>query len=130
MTASAIESQKSFTFASKANKIPVVFDLDGVVIRCRPTLDGITLMDFTSTLGEANSLEDDVAAGRMTEEEAAKRGMAAANAFIGLLKTVILKTDWGKFEKTVREQGIPLSGLTDISAWLIEVYGNRPTEQS
>jgi hypothetical protein len=88
------------------------------------------MMQFTETVSAASALEDEVATGVITEDEATKKGIAAAKAFIILLEQVVVEEDWPLFQNTVREQDIPLDGLTEIASWLIEVYSERPTQSS
>jgi hypothetical protein len=122
--------RKMFKFAAKKKHEPVILDIDGTEISCRPGIDGLTLMEFTKTVVEATSLEDDVAAGLITEMEATRRGVEAANAFVTLLKATILDEEWAKFETLVRENDVTLEVLSEIASWLVEVYSNRPTEPS
>lgn len=131
MTASSENvRRKTFKFASKKKNEPVILEIDDVEIMCRPGIDGLTMMEFSKVVIDATSLEDDMAAGVLTEAEGARRSYAAAEAFITLLKAVILDDEWVKFDKLVRENDVTLEILSEIASWLLEAYSNRPTEPS
>lgn len=120
--------RKTFKYSSTRPKDNVIIDLEGVEITCRPGMDGLTLMEFSERVSGVATMDEDLAAGIITEEEASRLGMVGATAFIKLLKAVILESEWPKFEAAVKDQEIALEQLTEIASWLIEVYSNRPTE--
>ena len=122
--------RKTFRFNSDDTVLPVVLDLDGVDIRCRARLDGLSLMEFTEALSGVSDLEGQVQSGQVSQREAAQAGMAAANSFLTLLRAVVEPDQWDIFEKVVREKSIDLAGLAEIAGWLVEQYSDRPTPPS
>jgi hypothetical protein len=122
--------KKTFTFNQDQARLPVVVDLAGTEIQCRPVLDGLTLMQFTEAVSLVSGLEEQVAAGLLSDQEAAQAGMAAASSFLVLLRAVVVAEEWPKFENAVKEQGIQLDSLAEIAGWLVEQYSDRPTPPS
>ncbi len=91
---------------------PVVFRIDGQTFTCRPALPGATLLAF---VGDADSGD----------------GGRAAGSIPRLFQHAMEPREYERFT-TMAERSdrvMMIDTLTDIAAWLVEVYTDRPTQR-
>lgn len=116
--------RKVFTFSSEGKRRPrVEFVLNDRTVRCVPTIDGLTLLEFAELAGRFAA---DDSEGQITDADA----VAGAIAIRELLKRAIVPDDWGIFADAIRDPGneVDIEGLAEISAWLVEQYSGNPTD--
>lgn len=99
---------------------------------CRPTLDGLSLLEFAQALSGISDLDDDddVDEESLSPEEQAERMktfMSAANTLVDLLKLVIV--DYDRFREFVRDNGIDIELIAEMAGDVLGAYTSRPTEQ-
>lgn len=89
---------------------PVVFRLDGETFQCKPALPGATLLKF---IADADSGD----------------GGRASDAIPRLFQHVMTETEYERFNTFVTRDDriVSLETLTEVAAWLVEVYTERPT---
>lgn len=104
---------KNFSFYRSEELPPVQFVLNGQVIRCHPSISGMTLLKFVA----ASSGGD---------------GGAMSSAILDFLKAVVYPEDWPKFDAVASDprSGVGPEQLGEIAGWLSEAYTGRPTEGS
>lgn len=99
--------------------------------RCRPAIDGITLLEFADALSSARSVvAEDTELEAVEGEDSpgdAQAGLAAAKTMIGILEECIL--DYPAFRKFVRDNGLDVEFVMGVAGDLISAYTDRPTEQ-
>ena len=103
---------KDFGGAKGTNLSPLSFKLYDEEFRCRPAVQGKTMLDMVS-----NSNSDDGAAMAKTVED--------------FFATAILPEDYEKFDALLKDPDkiVTVETLTEIVAWLVEEYTGRPTQQ-
>lgn len=99
---------------------------------CRPSLDGISLLEFAQALSGIADMDDDddLDESLLSAEEQAERMktfMSAASTLVDLLETVVI--DYPKFRAFVREHGIDIETISEVAGDVLGAYTNRPTEQ-
>lgn len=106
---------KSFSFNKGPKRTNVVLTLNGETIKCKSSMDGLAVLDFSA-----------VAA--LAESEDAGEQAKAAGAVKSFLQEAVL--EWDKFEAVVKaeDSGIGPEELGEVAGWLIEQYVERPTE--
>lgn len=107
--------RKTFAFNNKPKASSVQFELNGTWIKCKTSMDGLAVLDFSALAA-------------LGESEIASEQAQAAGAVKGFLQNAIL--DWKEFEKIVQaeDSGVGPEELGEIAGWLIEQYVERPTE--
>ena len=92
---------------------PVSFDLYGKTFQCYKQINGIALLRFVK---EAN----------------AEDGARATQALLDIFHRVMNDDEYARFEELCQDPDtiVPVETLSDIISFLIEVYTDRPTEQS
>jgi hypothetical protein len=89
------------------------------VFKCRPVIDGITLLEFGQLAAGAVSDGD---AENMDPAQAA----AYSTALIDFLRNTIV--DYDSFRAFVRDNSVDIDMLGDIAGKLVEEYTARPTQ--
>lgn len=89
---------------------PLQFELGGEVFDCKPALQGYELIMFIA---------------ESTGEE------GGAESIVSLFKRVMNEDEHKRFEKLITgdEVIIAVSDLSEVAAWLVEQYTQRPTQQ-
>lgn len=87
------------------------------VFQCRPTLDGIMLLEFAKIAGLMSDDPDE----EITGEAAA----ASSTAILNLLEETI--EDYPRFRQAVRKHGVGAEQLGEIASYIVESYTERPT---
>ena len=107
------QAVKNFSFYRAEETPPIEFSLNGQVIRCHPTISGMTLLKFVASTTDGD-------------------GGAMSAAILEFLKVVILTEDWERFDSTASDprSGVGPEQLGEIAGWLSEIYTSRPTEGS
>jgi hypothetical protein len=92
---------------------PIEFDLNDQVFKCRPAIQGATLLDFVSR-ADGDS------------------GGAAAGALYGFFKDAMEEPEYERFSEYLKspELIIDMELIGEIAAWLVEQYTTRPTRES
>lgn len=92
---------------------PVSFDLYGQTFNCYKQINGIALLRFVK---EANS-ED---------------GARATQALLDIFKRVMNDSEYERFLALCEDPDtiVPVETLSEIVSFLIEIYTDRPTQQS
>lgn len=92
---------------------PVMFRIDGQTFRCKPALPGATLLAFVSDADSGS-------------------GGRASGAIPRLFSVAMDEPEYERFQTFVTREDriVPLELLAEISAWLVEVYTERPTQPS
>lgn len=98
--------------APEVNAEPLSFALFGETFNCIPSLPGKFLLDLVA---ESNS-----------EDPA-----ASANVVSKFFNTVLTDESRDRFNELAIDPNrvVPVETLSDITAWLVEEYSARPTEQ-
>lgn len=85
-------------------------------IKCRPVLDGLTILEFAN-----------IPQAEEGEELSAEDAQLAASAILSLFKSAVV--NWDQFQKAVRENEIEIEQLGEMAGDLVEAYtADRPTE--
>jgi len=94
-------------------KEPLSFKLYDEEFECRPALQGKVLLDLVS---ESTDGED---------------GAGAAKAMSGFFDLVLLPESLDRFNRLISDSDkiVTVETLADITAWLVEEYAGRPTQQ-
>jgi hypothetical protein len=102
---------KDFGSPIASSDEPITFSIYGETFRCRPTMQGTTLIHFI-----ADSAQDDPSAG--------------ARAVLNFFDKAIIKEDHERWsELTESDQTVvPMETLSEIMDWLVSQYSARPTE--
>ena len=87
------------------------------IYKCRPTLDGIMLLEFAKIAGLVSDDPD--------EEISGEAAAASSTAILNLLEDTI--EDYPRFRASVRKFGVGAEQLGEIAAWIVESYSERPT---
>ena len=92
---------------------PVSFDLYGQTFNCYKQINGVALLTFVR---EAN-----------TED-----GARATQAILDMFKRVMPSAEYERFMKLCDDPDtvVPVDTLSDIIGFLVEVYTDRPTDES
>lgn len=103
---------KDFGSASDLPQEPLSFKLHGEEFHCYPNLQGKVLLDLAS-----NSSEDD--------------GAAAARTMTDFFAAAMKPESHERFDKLLNdpERIVTVEVLGDITAWLVEEYSSRPTQE-
>ena len=94
--------------------------IGGTRFRCRPSMDGISFLEFAGALSALNIDEDD-------DDADTGKSIAAAGQLLEILRTAII--DYDKFREFVKEHGLDVEFITTIATDLIEQYTDTPTEE-
>jgi hypothetical protein len=91
---------------------PISFDLLGQTYNCQPTIPGAVLLRFIARTG--------------TDQMS-----ATADEFLAFFVHALVPADYERFEAVINDRDIVVSAdtLTSIVSWLIEQYGERPTQR-
>lgn len=105
----AADRRKAFSFEVPATE-EFPLEINGDDITCVADVDGLKLLEFTSAIRDPNS------------------GVGTrANAMMKWLKTCVVESEWGKFEKVIAKNKIDIEGLGEICGILADIYSERPT---
>lgn len=104
---------KDFGEDSNVNKEPLSFKLYGEEFHCHPAVQGKLLLDIVK------EADGDDAAG-------------AAGMIDKFFETALTKESFGNFQKLLNdpEKIVTVETLSEITAWLISEYSERPTKES
>jgi hypothetical protein len=93
-------------------KEPLVFKLHGEEFQCIPQVQGQVMLNLVI---DSNSSDPS----------------ATARVISGFFKSVLEDESYVKFEELLADKKriVSVETLSEIVAWLIEEYGNRPEEQ-
>lgn len=92
---------------------PIEFDLNDQTFKCRPALQGATLLEFVSKAdGES--------------------GGAAAGALYGFFQDAMEEAEYKRFRDYLNSPDliIEMDTIGEIATWLVEEYTARPTQPS
>lgn len=85
-------------------------------IKCRPVLDGLTILEFAN-IPQAEEGEE------LSPEEAQE----AARGILNLFEAAVV--DYGKFKAAIRKAGVEIDELGEMAGDLVEAYtAERPTQ--
>ena len=103
---------KDFGSGNDVETEPIVFKLYGEEFTCIPSIQGKVLLEIVS-----DSASDDVA--------------KSSAVTLRFFRSVLTHESLVRFDQMLdsKETVVSLETLTDISAWLIEEYTNRPEVQ-
>ncbi len=92
---------------------PIEFDLNDQTFKCRPALQGATLLEFVAKAdGES--------------------GGAAAGALYGFFQDAMEEEEYTRFRNYLNSPDliIEMETIGEIASWLVEEYTARPTQPS
>lgn len=103
---------KDFGSGGEVSSEPISFKLHGQEFECHPNLQGRVLLELA-----ANSSQDD--------------GAAAANTINEFFAAALKPDSYTKFEALLKDPNtiVTVETLGDITAWLVEEYSARPTQE-
>lgn len=130
MTTSDQPRRLAFELPKKAgNKTSsVVLELGPHKFKCKPEVDGITLLEFAALAGKLGDGEDgeDDGEGNFVPNISAADSAEAAGAILQLLQTCIVEYD--KFAAVCKDNSVGIELLGEMAAGLVEQYTDRPTQ--
>jgi hypothetical protein len=102
---------KDFGQGGDVTKTPLSFKLHGEEFECRPNIQGKTLLDIV-----ANATDD---------------GAGAAKTITAFFDVCLFPESAERFNTllTNPDKIVTVETLGDITAWLVEEYSSRPTQQ-
>lgn len=102
---------KDFGSGGEVSKAPLSFKLHDEEFECRPNIQGKTLLDIV-----ANATED---------------GVGAAKTITAFFDVCLLPESSERFNALLSnpDKIVTVETLGDITAWLVEEYSSRPTQQ-
>jgi hypothetical protein len=108
---------KSFKVVDITESEPLSFEIGGEEFECYPEVQGKTLIDIMRVAAEGD--ED-------------TRGMLMAVSVLEFFKRVMPEDQYERFSALMddRERIVSMETLSEIMAWLMEEYSERPTMQS
>lgn len=103
---------KDFGGGEVADETPLSFKLHGEEFHCRPAIQGKTLLDLA-----ASSESTD--------------GAAVANTINKFFETCLVPESFESFNSLLEspDKIVTVETLSEITAWLVEEYSSRPTQQ-
>lgn len=104
---------KDFGEDSNVSKEPLSFKLYGEEFNCHPAVQGKVLLNIVKD----TDAEDPSAAARMMDN---------------FFSTALLPESYEEFQKLLNdpEKIVTVETLSEITAWLVEQYSERPTKES
>ncbi len=96
-----------------APKEDISFKLHGEDFTCRPALPGRVLLDLVAKSGDEDNPSE------------------AAKSITDFFKTVLVKESYERFDALAKDPDrlVDVETLSDIVAWLVEQYSERPTSR-
>lgn len=103
---------KDFGAGGEVEKSPLSFKLHGEEFQCRTAIQGKALLDIVASSGDEN-------------------GAGVANTINSFFEVTLLPESFERFEKLLIDPDriVSVETLGDITAWLVEEYSSRPTQQ-
>lgn len=103
---------KDFGMGGEVSEEPISFKLHGQEFQCHPNLQGRALLELA-----ANSSDDD--------------GAAAARTINDFFATALKPESYTRFDALLNDPTtiVTVETLGDITAWLVEEYSARPTQE-
>lgn len=104
---------KDFGEDSNVNKEPLSFKLYGEEFHCHPAVQGKLLLDIV-------------------KEADADDGSGAAKMIDKFFETALTEESFGNFQSLLNDPDriVTVETLSEITAWLIGEYSERPTKES
>lgn len=103
---------KDFGTGGAENKTPLSFKLHGEEFNCYPVIQGKVLLDIVAN-AEANE------------------GAGAAKVITDFFKACMPEESYLRFDTLITnpDKIVTVETLAEITAWLVEEYSSRPTQQ-
>jgi hypothetical protein len=103
---------KDFGSGGSTNKTPLSFKLHGEEFQCYPAIQGKTLLDIVAN-AEANE------------------GAGAAKVITEFFKACMPEESYLRFDTLLSnpDKIVTVDTMAEITAWLVEEYSSRPTQQ-
>lgn len=97
---------------------PIYFTLDDERFDAAPAIPGETLAEFATRFSG--------------EDETSRPPMEQVQAYLSALELVLVPESYARFRARLsdRERPVELDQATDVILWLMEQYGQRPTQPS
>jgi hypothetical protein len=111
---------KAGTAGNKTSSITL--ELGPHKFKCKPEIDGITLLEFAALAGKMDTGDDEEAAANISPADSAE----AAGAILQLLRVCII--DFDGFSAVIKEHSVDIELLGEMAAKLVEQYTDRPTQ--
>lgn len=104
---------KDFGSGGDINKTPLSFKLHGEEFHCRPVVQGKALLNIV-----AGTADD-------------KDGLGVAKVINDFFKLCLIDESYTRFEALLSnpDKIVTVETLGEITAWLVEEYSSRPTQQ-
>ncbi len=103
---------KDFGSGGKVDTTPLSFKLHGEEFTCRPTIQGKTLLDIVANSGSES-------------------GADVAKTITNFFEVTLLPESFERFNALLEDPDkiVSVDTLGEITAWLVEEYSSRPTQQ-
>ena len=103
---------KDFGSGGEVNKAPLSFKLHGEEFHCRTSLQGKTLLDIVASSSDTT-------------------GTGVANTINQFFEKCLVPESYVRFNALLEnpDKIVTVETLGEITAWLVEEYSSRPTQQ-
>lgn len=103
---------KDFGSGGEVNKAPLSFKIHNEEFHCRPSIQGKTLLDIVANSGDTS-------------------GVGVANTINQFFEVCLVPESFVRFNALLEnpDKIVTVETLGEITAWLVEEYSSRPTQQ-